>query len=240
MFPLILSVKTSSWRNQDDSSELANEAYQNERYKILVRDEFTCQACGFVTKPERDKRTKDESYLASGYLEVHHIDDNHHNNNHNNMVTLCPFCHQVFTVGLTGHRNAAKVIYFPYLSQAEINLLANLSLVQDNAENEMSDWSAQFLMWLESFESQAQRIYGDEIIDPKNLGAALFQLYKVDPKLYENRENILYGLRLLPKATPYKKALDWWGESKCWTPPNQWKDIFEDWKGDQEAIKEEL
>lgn len=231
MFELILSVKTSSWRCQDDNAENANEAYQQERHKILVRDSFTCQACGFIAKPDRDKKVKDETYLASGYLEVHHIDDDHHNNKKENMITLCPFCHQVFTVGLTGHNKAAKVIYFPYLSQAQINLLANLVLVQNNMQKEMADKASQLFMWLEAFGSKAQEIYGEEITNPKNLGAALFQLYKVDPKLYEKRADILYGLRLLPTGTPYhKKALDWWGNTNSWTPVNQWESLFEDWK----------
>lgn len=236
MIELIPSVKTSMWRSQDENAEAANEAYARLRYDVLIRDKFTCQACGFVSKPDRKKNIRDESYMASGYLEVHHIDDNHHNNKKENLITLCPFCHQIFTIGFVGHAKAGKVIWFPYLSQAEINILANLSYVRmmedtnDASDAVTSDDATSFLIWLQAFASKAVDKFGDEITDPKNLSAALFQLYKKRPDLYAKRGKILEGLRLLPLGVPaHQKALEWWKDTHSWSPVNQWNNIYQSW-----------
>ncbi len=47
----------------------------NIRFKVLERDEFKCQRCGYA------------------FLEVHHIDGNRENNDLNNLITLCRKCH---------------------------------------------------------------------------------------------------------------------------------------------------
>lgn len=233
MFELIPSVKVSNWRSQDEDPEAINTAYQQIRHSILVRDNFTCKACGFESKPERDPRkASDDTYKASGFLEVHHINDDHTNNkDKDNMITLCPFCHQVFTVGLTGHTKAAKVIWFPHLSQAQINLMANLALVQtvNSAKAEMADYSIQFLMWLQATSTKAAERFGEDIIESKNLGAALFQLFKKRPDLYKMRGDILNGLKLLPTGIPHQRQLDWWEKSGSWTPTSQWEQILDTW-----------
>ncbi len=47
----------------------------NIKLKVLERDEFKCQRCGYA------------------FLEVHHIDGNRENNDLNNLITLCRKCH---------------------------------------------------------------------------------------------------------------------------------------------------
>lgn len=61
-----------------------------ERYAILVRDDFTCQKCGRGGKK------------SVWILEVHHIEErkNGGNNNPSNLVTLCVECHN----NMPGHK----------------------------------------------------------------------------------------------------------------------------------------
>ena len=55
------------------------------RDRILKRDNYSCQVCGYnpfqliigIGKP----------------LHLHHIDKNDRNNHDSNMITLCPSCH---------------------------------------------------------------------------------------------------------------------------------------------------
>ncbi|WP_305910430.1 HNH endonuclease (plasmid) [Methylomarinum sp. Ch1-1] len=238
MFELVPSVNVADRSGQGSSAETAKIEYDQKRYSVLVRDNFSCQACGFKSKPERDpKKASDDSDRASGYLNVFHIDDWGPQTKQVNkdLVTLCPFCHQVFSIGLAGQEKGAKVIYFPHLSQGNINLLANLALVQahQSDDNAYSDYAVRLLMWLQARATQAIEKFGEEVIDPKNLGAALFQLYKKHPDLYQSRGLILQGLRLLPTGIPHQKAIDWWSKTGAWTPNSQWDDLVGTWKSEE-------
>ncbi len=66
------------------------------RKEILERDDYTCQACGIRSEK---------------YMEVHHINGDHTDNRPENLATLCPMCHAVFHVGITGiHRRGTLVV----------------------------------------------------------------------------------------------------------------------------------
>lgn len=55
------------------------------RPKILKRDNYTCQRCGFTT-----------NYINSK-LHVHHIDGSGTNNIESNLITICVSCHSKIT-----------------------------------------------------------------------------------------------------------------------------------------------
>jgi len=54
------------------------------RLKILNRDNFVCQYCGFKAKK---------------WQVVHHIDGNPNNNDENNLETICPMCNLIHHAG---------------------------------------------------------------------------------------------------------------------------------------------
>lgn len=116
-FQLVPGIKRKISRRNDPEVKAADSAFQQIRPKVLMRDDYTCQGCGFTSV--------NDQHAPSGFLEVHHIDDDHHNNELDNLVTLCPYCHQVFTLGRRGDLFSAIPIWLPEISQAELNLLCH-------------------------------------------------------------------------------------------------------------------
>ena len=58
--------------------------FKRKRKKILKRDNYTCQLCGF----RKQKREKNDRQIIG----VHHIDYNKKNNSETNLITLCNVC----------------------------------------------------------------------------------------------------------------------------------------------------
>lgn len=225
--PLIPSVKRSTWRCHDENSELADEEYRAIRMSVLKRDRFSCVFCGFISKPNR--HAEDSTLEASGYLEVHHIDDDHTNNKKENLLTACPFCHQVFHCGNAGYREAATAIYLPEVSQADLNLFANLLTISILRGGEYRDAAIAMQVLLLSNTDLAQRLYGEGICDCKTLGAVLMGLHQRSPRAYKDRAKLLYGIRLYPNASAYPKAIKYWSD-EAWLPESQFNGVLSNWQ----------
>lgn len=61
--------------------------YDGLRIKVLERDNYTCQCCGFKGNTDKIKGSK--------WLEIHHLYDR--KNNMDNLITLCNKCHRAIT-----------------------------------------------------------------------------------------------------------------------------------------------
>lgn len=124
MAPLVLSVKTKKGRYEDENAAEADDAFASARMTVANRDKLRCQACTATTIIPRgaDRQTSE----VMGYLEIHHIDDDHHNNDPSNLIVLCPFCHATQHIGNAGHRDAGWVIYAPFITQENLNLLMHV------------------------------------------------------------------------------------------------------------------
>ena len=59
--------------------------FHKKRIDVLIRDNQTCQHCGFDFKQDGD----------SIKIHAHHIDGNPNNNDINNLVILCAKCHRL-------------------------------------------------------------------------------------------------------------------------------------------------
>lgn len=77
-------AEPETWRDNIET-DMPNNEWQRLRSKILRRDDFTCQYCGFK---------------AEKYQIVHHIDGNPNNNNEDNLETVCGMCNVVHHSGL--------------------------------------------------------------------------------------------------------------------------------------------
>lgn len=73
----------ATWRDSIEES-ISKEEWRALRYKILVRDNFVCQYCGF---------------RAEKWQIVHHIDGNPNNNDESNLETICPMCNLIHHSG---------------------------------------------------------------------------------------------------------------------------------------------
>lgn len=73
-----------TWRDNLQAKKLAGEEWRRLRFKILKRDNFTCQYCG---------------YKSEKYQIVHHLNGNPTNNSEENLVTICQMCNLVEHAG---------------------------------------------------------------------------------------------------------------------------------------------
>ncbi|MEW5996994.1 MAG: hypothetical protein AB1657_05375 [Candidatus Micrarchaeota archaeon] len=81
LFPSFADPK--AWRcNRRDYT--TKETWRRIRQKILARDDYACQYCGF---------------RAMHWQIVHHIDGNPNNNSLHNLEVLCPMCNLVMHAG---------------------------------------------------------------------------------------------------------------------------------------------
>jgi len=76
--------------------------------EVLRRDDYTCQGCGW-----RSER----------YQEIHPVDNDHRHLKKTNLVTLCPFCHQIFHLNAASRSGGGELIWLPEISQATLHLM---------------------------------------------------------------------------------------------------------------------
>jgi len=85
MKTLVLSYELS-WRTKDDKKFMKSaEWIKVIRPRVLKRDDYTCQYCGFRS----EKR-----------MQINHIDGNPKNNNDENLEVICGWCHMITHSGL--------------------------------------------------------------------------------------------------------------------------------------------
>ncbi|MCA1795869.1 MAG: HNH endonuclease, partial [Desulfobacteraceae bacterium] len=165
--PLIISVSTGEYRKKDDSYNDSTPAleYANVRRKVLHRDQYTCQYCDFQSVV--DRKAPATSALASGYLEGHHVDGNHKHNLKDNLKTVCPFCHMVFHIGYNGHQGRCTLIFFPWLPQAQLNILVMcLGVAISRKKDKLGRKAANLLAFLEGYSAELIKQYGPDMADP--------------------------------------------------------------------------
>lgn len=227
---LKLSAKLGSWRMHDEEAEQHNDDYQQIRNQVLRRDNFSCQFCGFksVSESKANKITR----LYSGFLECHHIDDNHANNVPNNVITACPFCHQVFHTGNAGHRSAGNIAFMPYMKQEDINLLFNLLAV-----TKANDASAYHNVVKDIEELFTSFMLAAEDIEPglssaANFGSIFIGLSIKDKDAFKKIDSFTWGMRLIPDLDSgvFDKAVEYWASNGTWIPERQWTGILDSYQ----------
>lgn len=233
--PLIPGIKTNPGRKDDPNSADADDAFARVRRNVLTRDSYTCQYCGFCSPPDR-REAAARARLSSGYMEVHHLDGDHGNNDEGNLVTVCPFCHLVFHVGFHGHQGTASIIWCPWLTQEELNLICNCAAVAVHRKGgDISPAAQALLSALASLTAPASTIdkFGAVAHDPAALGTALGVLAKADKKLFAKRAGALAEIRVLPTTAHFHKAVAFWSDHR-WIPNPKWEEgwkrIHSDWE----------
>lgn len=219
--PLHPGVKLKTWRLEDAERLEAEEGFTRVRRDVLIRDEYTCRYCSFVTIPQKGAGMS--TLLASGYLEVHHLDDDHQNNLPENLLSVCPFCHQVFHLGLAGRLGRARIIYLPVLSQAHLNLLVNCAAVAVVRGGEFKDDALALMQLLEALEGVAASVFCRGVEKPEILASALAGLHRSDPRLYAQRMRALGPLRVLPTPAAFQEAVSYWSK-ETWFMDSEWED----------------
>lgn len=172
------------------------------------------------------------SLLATGHLEVHHLDDDHHNNEASNLLTLCPLCHTVFHVGFHGHKRSVQIIYCPWIRQEDLNLLVHCAAVAISRKGKLSDPAQALMTSLHSLHNIAVEALGEAAEDPSALGAALGEIHRRNPALFAQRSVALANFRILPNPEAFSDSIRYWSKVR-WLPEGDWEDawrmIFESW-----------
>lgn len=192
MYELNLAVNLNGWRifvrRREDKS------FAPVAEKILNRDSYTCQYCGFQAKE---------------YQEIVNLDGNYMNNKFSNLITSCCFCMQCLFIESIGmdEMGGGQLIYLPEMSQSELNSFSHvLFCAMGNGTGYQE--SAQSIYRSFKFRSQLiENKFGPGTSNPSILGQLLLEYQVKSP----GRESeVLKDLRLLPSYTKFKVQLDAW------------------------------
>lgn len=189
MYPLKLQAHFGNWslfigRKQDP-------AFAPFSQRVLNRDAYTCQFCGFQ---------------AREHQEVINLDGNYHNNKITNLVTACILCAQCHFLDAVGALyGGGRLICLPDMSQAELNSFSHvLFCAMANRTNYMD--TAQNTYRTLRFRSQlVDDKFGEGMSEPRNFCQMLLN---VDETL--DQDLIFKDLRLLPLYAKFKDQLSDW------------------------------
>ncbi|MDI1352283.1 MAG: type IVB secretion system protein IcmJDotN [bacterium] len=192
---LKLIATPGSWRLY--SARKVDERFKDYEQKVLQRDKYTCQFCGFQ---------------ARLFQEIVNLDHDYTNNRLSNLVTACCFCAQCFfieSVGVGGY-GGGTLVYVPELTQAEINSLCHVlfcAITNDTGYKA----SAQNIYRSFKFRSQAiEEKFGEGTSDP-----AIFGQLMIDTGVNqeETRARLFKNIRLLPSRAKFRKQIEKWAAS---------------------------
>ncbi|MFA6409010.1 MAG: type IVB secretion system protein IcmJDotN [Gammaproteobacteria bacterium] len=193
--PLKLSVTPDAWRLY--SQRKSDPQFQEFKRRVLVRDQYTCQFCGFQ---------------AIQHQEIVNLDQNYYNNKISNLVTACCFCVQCFFLEAVGKddNSGGVLVYLPEIKQNELNGFCHvLFCAMANATNHRNDAQGIYRS-LKLRSNVIEKQIGTGMSNP-----ALFGQLLVDtPKQERSRiiEKILSPMRLLPSQTRFSKQIEDWAQ----------------------------
>lgn len=192
---LKLIASPSSWRLY--SARKLDERFKTYEQKVLQRDRYTCQFCGFQ---------------ARTYQEVVNLDYNYSNNKLSNLATACCFCSQCFfleSVGVGGY-GGGTLVYVPELSQSELNSLCHVLFCAITNDTGYKT-TAQNIYRSFKFRSQiVEDKFGEGTSDPAIFGQLLIDSGVMDPKI---SDGLLKNIRLLPSRAKFRKQIEQWASS---------------------------
>lgn len=191
---IALYAKENNWRLF--MMRKADPAFLAFKQKVLERDQYTCQFCGFQSQY---------------HLEIINLDQNYLNNRMKNLATACPLCVQccfLETVGKT-ELGGGTLIYLPEMNQSTLNALCHIlfAKIVDGTDN---------------FEKTARNIYrslrlrsqlvekelGEGLSNPALCGQMLIDVNIENKSAFIKAFNA--KIRLLPDMNKFSVQLDQW------------------------------
>lgn len=220
--PLVLGTPRSAWSvlPHHGSQVVGLRALRKIRDKIVERDKYTCQACGWVSRQ---------------WQEIHHRNHDHGDHREKNLVTLCPLCHQVFHLPQASATGGGSIIWLPEVEQRELNLICIALFVAlrhpkgkwrgaaqaiQGAFEARSGMALDFLKYPASSTPSSELRTSGPVCDPGYLAQALLRLR---PDQFENRAHLTRALRLLPHPSRFQDEIEYW-EKACFPSmdSNEW------------------
>jgi intracellular multiplication protein IcmJ len=190
---LKLMAQPQAWRVY--AARKADPAFQKFAEKVFERDNHTCQFCGFQ---------------AREYQQVVNRDNNYRNNKVENLMTACCFCAQCLFIESIDFNDfgGGRIIFFPELSQAELNglcqvvfcAIANATSYRTNSQTIYRD--------LKLRSQVVDQVLGEGMSNPAKLGQML-----IDAPVEERAKlqtSLLKDLRMLPSKTKFETQIQAW------------------------------
>lgn len=163
------------------------------RPRILRRDDYVCQGCG---------------WRSEEFQELHHRDGDHSNYREANLETLCPLCHQLFHPSSTTISGGGFMIWLPELSQAELSRLSFplFWALSAGPSHPLHSVARSTYAMLDQRRVELESHVGRS--DAASFGQMLLRL---SPKDYANRYNALAPIKMLASPKRFQVEIDYWG-----------------------------
>ena len=192
MIPIQLRADPGAWRLK--ISRKADDAFRPFETKILVRDNYTCQFCGFQAKEFQD---------------VVNIDHDYRNNKSANLATACCFCTQCFfleSVGV-GEFGGGTLIYLPEISQGELNSFCHVLFCAITNDTGYKTTSQSIYRNLKFRSQVVEERFGEGASNPAVLGQLLIEAGQYDSDI---GRGLLADIRVLPSRAKFRKQIEHW------------------------------
>jgi intracellular multiplication protein IcmJ len=200
-YPIVLRLEPAAWpkfvqRKYDPK-------FRGLSQKVMRRDMYTCQFCGFQ---------------AGIHMEVVNLDGDYMQKvvNIANLVTACPFCTQCFFLEMVGKTDygGGKMIYLPSLPQNQLNALSHVLYC---AVAKASDYAAEAQNIINLLRLRANHVedhLGKGLSEPAMLAQML-----IDTPLKERDKvmaAVLKDLRILPAKAGFRLQIEQWAKTSLY------------------------
>ena len=192
MHDLQLAVSLTGWRIFVKRKE--DKAFQSIARRVLDRDVYACQYCGFQ---------------AREYQEIVNLDGNYLNNKLSNMVTACCFCSQCLFLQAVGldEMGGGQLIYLPEMSQADLNSFCHVLFCAMGNNTGYQDSSQSIYRSLKFRSQMIENKIGTGTSNPQVIGQIIIEHQAQFP---DKQIDILNDMRLLPSHAKFKVQLETW------------------------------
>jgi intracellular multiplication protein IcmJ len=191
---LELRATLGAWRLY--SARKIDPKFEAFQLKVLRRDRYRCQYCGFQ---------------ANQYQDVVNIDGDFSNNKISNLATACCFCTQCFfieSVGVGGYGGGA-LIYLPEMTQKELNSVCHVLFCAITNNTGYKTTAQALYRSLKQRSQLVEEKFGEGTSDPSVLG----QLIIDSGASSDEVTKVFTNLRLLPSRAKFRMQIEHWAAS---------------------------
>lgn len=194
MFPLQLCAKPGAW--QLFAKRKQDKRFKRFAEKVWMRDNYTCQFCGFQ---------------AQAYQEVVNLDVDYTNNKINNLATACCFCAQCYfldSVGV-GDYGGGSLIYLPEISQASLNSFCHVIFCAMTNDTGYKSTAQSIYRSLRFRTQLVEEEFEEDCSSPSVFAQMLIEIGVDD----EKRKKMFESIRLLPSRNRFRTQIEHWATS---------------------------
>ena len=194
LIPLKLQATLNGWRLY--SARKIDKKFESYQNKVLARDRYCCQFCGFQARQYQDVMNQDGDFA---------------NNKLSNLATACCFCAQCFfveSVGAAGY-GGGTLIYLPELTQAQLNSICHVLFCAITNNTGYKNTAQVIYRALKARAQEVEAKFGEGFSDPAVLGQMIID---ADASPSEMKQ-IFTNICLLPSRAKFRVQIEHWAAS---------------------------